>query len=127
MREIKFRGKRKNGSDIFIGDLVRTCNGAIHVFPHEKDLGYNSPDYYEVDPETIGQATGITDTTNTEIFELDIVTVEYGIGKVIFHNGCFMIEWIDDPEANMELLGFENYKQGRPRKDLKIIGNTFTK
>lgn len=126
MREIKFRGKRKNGNEIFIGDLVRTCNGAIHIFPHD-DSGLNSPDFYEVDPNTIGQFTGLKDRNGIEIFERDIVTVEYGEGAVIFHHGCFMIEWIDDPEALMELLGFLNFKRGESRKDLNVIGNTFTK
>jgi len=70
--------------------------------------------------------TGLTDKKGVEIFEGDIVKVEYGIGRVVFNAGCFMIAWIDDPEANMELLGILIKPiSGRPRKELEILGNIF--
>lgn len=71
------------------------------------------------------QFTGLLDKNKVEIYESDIVEVEYGRGKVIFHVGCFMIEWIDDPEANMELLSMRNAKFGHVREDLVVIGNIF--
>jgi hypothetical protein len=67
--------------------------------------------------------TGVKDKNDDEIFEYDVVQTSYGKGRVIFSSGCFMIEWIDDKEALMELLAFEpnDYKYGRPRTDLEII------
>lgn len=74
--------------------------------------------------------TGLKDIAHINCFQNDIVKAVwsenindeiFGIGKVIFNAGCFMIEWLDDREANMELLGLI-YKTGRPRV-FKIIGN----
>ncbi len=78
------------------------------------------------------QFTGLKDIDNIDCYENDIIKAVwgedindeiFGIGKVIFNCGCFMIEWIDDKEANMELLGMI-YKTGRPRV-FKILGNGF--
>ncbi len=72
-------------------------------------------------------STGVKDSNNVECYENDIVETEYGTGKIEFHAGCFMIVWIDDPTANMEILAFDPHqaKYGRPRSDWKIIGNIF--
>ncbi len=81
---------------------------------------------------TLMQFTGLHDIANTECYENDIVKAVwsedindeiFGIGKVIFHCGCFMIEWIDMPDTNMELLGMI-YNTGRPRV-FKFLGNQF--
>lgn len=76
----------------------------------------------------IQQYTGLGDNNNKECFKDDIIqTKNGGIGKIIFHHGCFMIEWLHDPEANMELLAFEpnGYKYGTPRTDFEVIGNIY--
>jgi uncharacterized phage protein (TIGR01671 family) len=78
------------------------------------------------------QFTGLQDIAKADCYEGDIIKAVwsedindeiFGIGKVAFYCGCFMIEWIDDKDANMELLGMI-YKTGRPRT-FKIFGNIF--
>ena len=60
-----------------------------------------------------------------EIFENDIVKCGYGIGKVIFHRGSFMVEWISDKEANMELLNSRKGIYARTDDELfEVIGNS---
>lgn len=75
MRKIEFRGRRANENKWLYGDLVHR-NGKTHIFPVD---GMNSAEYYEVDPGTVGQFTGLHDGRRgqgQEIYPGDIVKEE---------------------------------------------------
>lgn len=74
---------------------------------------------------TLIRFTELYDIEKNELWEFDVVKTSYGIGKIVFNAGCFMIEWIDDSEAYMELLAFEPKSFGRARTDLVKLGNIF--
>lgn len=85
MREILFRGKRVDNGKWIEGSLsteyYKEC-GCIMVSP-------TSDDCFKVDPETVGQYTGLCDRNRKKIFEGDIVNYNGSIHKVVFENRCY--------------------------------------
>lgn len=120
MREILFRGKRIDNKEWIEGVAFPHDNDKVTMFSQHSTDGCLVGE--EVDPETVGQFTGLTDKNGKKIFEGDIIEHEgnrYSINYLPYYarfsavkpNNVFCVfayqygEVIGNIYDNPELLG----------------------
>ena len=99
MREILFRGKRICNGKMMFGSLFCCNDGDCYIVADDFHRSH-----YRVEPETVGQFTGLTDKNGTKIFEGDIVDASgewwNAAGPAGHDSPIIAVEWDD------ELCGF---------------------
>lgn len=87
-----FRGKRKDNGEWVQGNylcLHQSDDTDLHIIVDEHGI------YNPIDPETVGEETGMTDANGLSIFEGDIIGFDDGfssfVGKIAFSKGCWVM------------------------------------
>ena len=122
MRQIKFRGKRADNGEWVQGYFVE--DGFYCIWSHNEDDFLTQ---HLIDPDTLGQFTGLTDSNGKEIYEGDIFTVNGKYPRVMlwdkmcwalmpteyFHDEIFWVmnlqhpgvDWWDEFADEFEVIG----------------------
>lgn len=106
-----YRGKRLDSGEWIEGNL-HTYDGVARIL-YERE-------WYYVDPNTVGECSGVPDKNGKLIFEGDFVKIEKQVkelirvrdGQVVCRNGCFMIEGNKLPGVFYSLVGYTHVFRG---------------
>lgn len=125
MREILFRGKRTDNGEWVYGYIAETttCSAnrsGIATVIYKKPQKPYDDDWWEIDPSTVGQYTGLSDKCGKKIFEGDIVK------RFWFSKMCiYQIDYDKGLASFIGLRGIGYTTFDYDSDEFEIIGNVY--
>lgn len=138
MRKILFKGKRTDNGEWVCGYYVLRkrpyfknkganlehiiCDNLVIDDFNDKQFVDTIPITYSVDPETVGQYTGLTDTNGNKIFDGDIVVSDY----IDYEDERGVIQW--DSDIAKFIITFSTFTIDFDNvygRELEIVGNVY--
>lgn len=138
MHEILFRGKRIANGEWVCGYYVLRkrpyfkdkganfehiiCDNLVIDDSNDKQFVDTIPITYSVDPETIGQYTGLTDMNGRKIFEGDIVISDY----IDYEDERGVVQW--DSDIAKFIITYSTFTVDFDSvcgEELEIVGNVY--
>lgn len=116
MREIKFRGRDR---ELFLwryGDLDTKSSPDLVSIIDDCD--------YSVDPDTVGQFTGLKDADGREIYEGDVIRVCGSNGIVVYSEGAFIVRFEKSPSLLSHCVGGD-FSNPERVSACRVIGNVY--
>lgn len=120
-REIKFRGKRTDTGEWVYGYLADET--------YINDINTIDLSSIKVDPDTVGQYTGLKDRNGKEIYPGDILAASgriIGYVKDGVRGYCYDVVYINHPAGESDWSLYGTVKYDYPEQ-IEVIGNIFDK